>query len=304
MWSRIIPQIAFDSEVVLNPMLALSALHLHAHSPGNAPMSLAISRYLDRTLVNHREALQSFDGKLTEQVWLSAILLSNIYWLLAHQQRPDEPYELPFHGWRMMHGVTTLFLRRYSLLTELGYEWYGHVSASAMETHYKLSFDSAEHLETLKDDLADLMQRFEHQSRTNEEKIAYSEAQAYVIAFYRAYLRGTDTRVLRMFIGTMPIKCPPTYLKLLERHDPLAMAIMARLLVLLVPLESAWWINGIGDYEVVARDIRGIYELIPEHLRWCMDWPRKVLSGEIDLNRQSTKAQAKASRPSSQEKFT
>jgi hypothetical protein len=72
---------------------------------------------------------------------------------------------------------------------------------------------------------------------------------------------------------------------MLEDHDPLAMGLMARLFVLLCGLDHAWWINGGGEYEVVARDIRGIRELMPEHLRWIMDWPCRVLNRELILNR-------------------
>ncbi len=72
---------------------------------------------------------------------------------------------------------------------------------------------------------------------------------------------------------------------MLESHDPLAMALMARILVLLCGLEPAWWMNGKGDYEVLKRDIQGICELMPVQLHWAMDWPCDVLNGKIILNR-------------------
>jgi hypothetical protein len=72
---------------------------------------------------------------------------------------------------------------------------------------------------------------------------------------------------------------------MLQRHDPLAMALMARMLVLLNELDHAWWANGQGEYEVMERDVRGIHKLMPVHLRRLMDWPCRVLYKEIILNR-------------------
>jgi hypothetical protein len=63
------------------------------------------------------------------------------------------------------------------------------------------------------------------------------------------------------------------------------MGLMARMFVLLCGLDHAWWINGGGDYEVLERDIRGIHELMPERLRWTMDWPYRVLNKELILRR-------------------
>lgn len=285
MWQRIVPQVAFDSEVVLNPMLAISALHLHAHSPRDLPMSLALARYLDRTLTVQREAVRKYDWELTQEVWLSAVILANINWLLAHQARPKVAYELPLQAWNMMHGVSSLFIRKYALLRNMGYSWYGHIKEPPIIPVHELPVEARKQMKALEDDLSELTGRFNIQACTEDERAAYSEARTYIISHYQAYFSGAETRILRVFIGTMPAKTRPTYLKLLESHDPLAMALLARLLVLLVPLESVWWMDGVGDYEVVHRDIEGICNLMPDHLCWCMEWPRRVLSGEIVLSR-------------------
>ncbi|KAI0134667.1 hypothetical protein BJ170DRAFT_211106 [Xylariales sp. AK1849] len=285
MWERIIPQVAFDSEVVPHPMLALSALHLHSHSPSNSPMALAVTRYLDKALVDHRQALKKYDGELTEQVWLSAVILSNMFWVLSHQSRASETYELPKPAWNMISGISTLFCQKQTQLQRMGYAWFGHENLPLIVPNNELPPESQKQLEGLEDDLADLLDKFKVQALPDQERVAYSDAQEYVVHYYQAYFAGAEARNLRRFIGTMALRRSPTYRQLLEKHDPLVMALLARMTVLLRALDYAWWINGKGDYEVLKSDVRGICGLIPSHLRWCMDWPCRVLSGDVIISR-------------------
>lgn len=286
MWQCIIPQLAFNSDVVLNPLLALTALHLHGRT-GDPALPLAVSRYLGRSLADHRAALRRYDDDITEPVWLSAVLLSVLYWLLAHQRRPGEPYELPLQAWAMLSGVTTLYVHRRVVLGRMGYEWYGHRVAPLRIEDFELPEKSRCRLEMLEDDLEVLFARFgvssEEGEEQDEEQVAYHAARRHIVSYYRAYFSGMDERNMRLLICTMPVNVPPAFRALLDRHDPLAMALIARVLVLLVPIESAWWMDGEGDYEVLHRDINGIQQLMPDELRWCMEWPCRVLSGEISL---------------------
>lgn len=285
MWERIIPQFAFDSEVVLSPLLALSALHLHAHSPSNTPMSVALTRYVDKSLVNHRQSLSLFDGELAEHVWLSAVVLASMYWLLAHQTDPNSDYELPSQAWTMSQGVSLLFIQKRKLLDGLGYSWFGYENAPRVLPTKDLPLESQRQLQSVEKDMADLLERFEVHSLPTSEQDIYIEAQAYVLYYYRAYYAGAVAKTLRRFIGTMTVRCRPAYRQLVESHDPLAMALLARLMVLMKGLEYAWWMNGRGDYEVLERDVRGMCGLMPKHANWAMEWPCRVLSGEVVLSR-------------------
>lgn len=292
MWQRIVPRLAFTSEIVLNPLLALTALHLHGQDPScDRALPLAVERYLGRSLADHRAALERPDDDgMTEPVWVSAVLLSVLYWLLAHQRRPGEPYELPLQAWAMLSGVTALYARRRRALGRLGYEWYGDRHAPLLlveEEDRELSGKSQRQLHLLQDDLEELFTRFgigeEDGEEQDEEKLAYHAARRHIVSYYRAYFSGIHERNLRLLVCTMPVYAPPAFRRLLERHDPLAMALVARLQVLLVGVESVWWMDGEGDYEVLHRDINGICGIMPAKLMWCMEWPCQVLSGEIVL---------------------
>ncbi|GFF89624.1 hypothetical protein IFM47457_08215 [Aspergillus lentulus] len=290
MWQKIIPQLAFDSELVLNPMLALSALHFHAHSPNDPIMGISLRRYLDRTIKNHRQALSHPRHEISEQLWLSAIILANVYWLLAHERRPAETYALPFQAWSMIQGISILYSQNKALLNRLGYSWFEHAWLGyeiqpLIVAGDKLPVAAKAQLQSVKEDLEHLLIEFRVAAQAQGNKEIYLEAKDYVLYYYRAFYSGAAAETLRQFIATMAVRCQPGYIAMLGRHDPLAMALMARILVLLCGLEPAWWINGKGDYEVLKRDIQGICALMPAESHWVMDWPCGVLNGEIILSR-------------------
>jgi hypothetical protein len=284
-WQQTIPQLAFDSELLLNPMLALSALHLHAHSHNDPDMAIALRRYLDRSLVKHRKALSDPEKGLAEQLWLSSVLLSHMYWLLAHQSQPNQAYEFPLQAMRMLEGARVIFEENNAFLGRKGYGWLGDEATPLVVPEEELSKIAQVQLGSLYDDLSELLDAFEVTNMKDDRKSVYIEAKEFVLYHYRAFYSGADTKTLQRFVGFMAVRCQPGYLNMLNEHDPLAMALMARMLVLLSALDHAWWIHGKGDYEAIDRDIRGICELMPSNLRWVMDWPRRVLDKDIILSR-------------------
>ncbi|KAK8085216.1 hypothetical protein PG997_006487 [Apiospora hydei] len=282
MWQQTIPQYAFTSEVVLSPMLSVAALHMKCHSAGgDSQLSLAITRYLDRSLVYHRQAVKHIDTDIAEPIWLSAVVLSNLYWLISHHARPNETYELPLEAWDMVGGVSRLYAHRLELLTKLGYGWFGYDIVPSTLPDEDLGPERRASLQALDTDMSTLMESFDI-TQAEEQKM-YADAKDYVLLYYRAYFSGSEAKTLRRYIGTMALMLGPEYLQRIRGHDPLAMALYARMLVLMRLLDFAWWMNGGGEYEVMERDVYGMEQLMPSHLCWCMDWPLKVLSGEIRL---------------------
>jgi hypothetical protein len=285
MWQQRIPQLAFESDVVLNPMLALSALHIHAHSGHDPNMEATLRRYLHRGLQHHRQALVSEERNLSEATWLSAVILSNINWLLARYQDCDgnNEYELPLQMWKMFHGVGTLFTQQRRILDSMGYGWYGEKLRPSIKPIAQLSIAARAQLRLVEEDMNALSEAFKMKEMPSREADIYLEARDYVVDQYRAFYSGTSARVLRWYIGTMVSNCHTDFREKLENHDPLAMSLLARALVLMQALENIWWMNGVGEYRVLERDIPGIEELMPQKLRWTMRWPRSILDGSMEL---------------------
>jgi Fungal specific transcription factor domain len=292
-WQISIPQLAFEYETVLNPMLAISALHLHVHSPNDSVMAIAMRRYLGRALMNHRNALPSPGEDLSDQLWLSATILSHMYWLLAHQAQPNEKFELPLQAFTLLEGISILSMRNRDHNTRLDYQWTEHKDMVHIKPEAELSIAAQVQLRSINEELAALLDAFNISSLPEEDQKVYMEVKDYVLYHYQAYYSGTASQHLQRFVAYMVIMCRPRYRVMLEEHDPLAMGLMARILVLLCGLDHAWWVNGGGEYEVVERDIRGIRELMPEPLRWVMDWPCRVLNRELILSRDEQKEKPK-----------
>jgi hypothetical protein len=208
-----------------------------------------------------------------------------MYWLLAHQMQPDETYEFPLQAIKMLEGAGVVFKKNSMLLTRQGYGWIGDEALPAISLEDRLSIAAQVQLRSIEEDLTYLLDAFDLPAMSDGLQSIYNEAKHYVLHHYRAFFSGADTKTLQRFVGFMATRCQPGYLSLLKQHDPLAMALMARMLVMLSELDHAWWINGKGDYEATERDVRGIRELMPTNLRWVMDWPCSILDKEIILNR-------------------
>lgn len=282
-WQHTIPQLGFSSEVILNPMLALSALHLHVHSPHDGMIGIALQRYFGRALAHHRHALNDTTGLAsTEQLWLSAVVLCHMCWLLEHRKPPpNTAYELPVQAFRLLEGAGILFAQK----NVQGYGWQGDEILPLVVPDEQLPIASRLQFHELEEDLERLFYEFKVWTKPDAERNIYLEARDYILYHYRAFYSGVDATTLQRFIAYMAVRCQAGYRDLLQSHDPLAMALMARMLVMLNELDHAWWANGRGEYEVVEQDVRGICQLMPEELHWTMVWPCKVLEREILLCR-------------------
>jgi hypothetical protein len=283
-WQKTIPRLSVESEAVLNPMLTLTALHIHVYSPNDSVMAIAVRRYLDRALLDHRYALENCDG-LSEKLWLSATILSHIYWLLSHQVQPNEKFELPLQAFTVMRGLGIIAARRRDHLSRLNYRWVEHKDLVRIKPEPELSTATQTQLQSIRKELTTLLDAFNISPLPEQDRDVYMEVKDYVLYHYHAYYSGAASQHLQRFVSYMVMMCPPRYRTMLEEHDPLAMGLMARMLVLLCGVDRAWWVNGGGLYEVVERDIKGMHELMPDRFSWVMNWPCRVLRGELTLSR-------------------
>lgn len=287
MWLDIIPRLSFASDLVLNPLLALAAMHLLAHASNDPRLSLAAARYLDRTLVGHRTAVPNFRGSHTEPLWLSAVMLANLCWLAGHEHREDEPYQLPTQFWLVRDNVARLFLHQSEQLRDLGYGWVGSEQVPLDLRTEDLAGPEQLQMRLIEDEMDDLWRGFNVAEEGPEREAAYSEARDYVLAVYRGFFSGYPTTLLRRFLGIFTIRCRPSLRTLLEGGDPLALTLLAYLLVLMEAegTGTRWWMNGKGRYEVVRRSVLGMKSLMPVESHWAMRWPCRVLEGEFALGR-------------------
>lgn len=279
LWLTRTPMLAFGSEVILNTFLAISAMHLQSLTHGSRELTVASTKYLNRALTSHRKSLAKNDKTTAETLLVSAILISNITWLQAHRKIPGERYELPLDAYSMIQGVSALFLCKKSWFGDAGYGWFGEEEPVAVDIQLQ---SSNRFLLGVKQDLDRLLQGF-HAEKSGDYAVFYQQATGYILWLYTAFVCKGSAGHLHRFVGTMPLRLDPRFLVLLKAHDPLCMALLARGIAILKLIDYAWWIHGQGIYEILDFDITGISELMPANCQWAMEWPQKLLSGQIAI---------------------
>lgn len=72
---------------------------------------------------------------------------------------------------------------------------------------------------------------------------------------------------------------------MLEAGQPLALALYARIIAVLGFIDRLWWSRGCGpnDRDVLYYSINGLANMMPLRCSWAMEWPLKVVAGEITL---------------------
>jgi hypothetical protein len=279
LWESRIPLLAFQSDIVLDAVLVMSALHLQGMMLEGDSVAYAATKYLDRALTKHRMALPLIDSSRAETLLVSAILISMAAWIQSRRAVQGEPYVLPLQAYSMIKGVSSLYLWKKSLFDDSGYGWYGQELPVAVDEDL---YGSSRALRNVDGDLDQLAKHFHVEE--SSERAVYEAALKYVRWLYGAWVSGGNHSHIHRFIGTMPLRLPPGYQRLLDKQDPLAMALLARGLLLLKLLDYAWWVCGGGEYDVVGADVPGICELMPPDCLWTMAWPLNVLSGKIKLH--------------------
>ncbi|KIN00648.1 hypothetical protein OIDMADRAFT_84100, partial [Oidiodendron maius Zn] len=274
-WQTRVPLLTFQSEIILDVILAIAALHLQSLEPDDKNLATATAHYLNKAIAKHRLALVQIDASNAEALLVAAILISTTTWLHLHRSHPHEQYEPPIHAYQMIKGVSGLYLWQRSLFDRAGYGWFG--DEEPMEVNPDI-LESNSFLKSVRKDLTQLTKglslQYSRDPKTSEAAIAY------VFQLYAAYATNGPSSHIHRFIGTMPVRLPPEFLQLLANHDPLAMALLARALILLKVLDYAWWIQGPCDHDVLTYDLRGMCSLMPPDCLWSMDWPLSILSGQ------------------------
>jgi hypothetical protein len=283
-WQVVVPRIAFQSRIVLEPMLAVSALHLLSQDPQDKKMALAMSQYLDRTLKKSIRALSNAQS-LTEPLFLAAMSIVTIAWVLAHREVPGERYRLPLVPYNMIRGLSGMVLRNTSQFVALGYSNFTFELIEPLPSAEILPESSRRQLLLIQNDLDALLAGFGIDQMPVQRRMIYEDAATFLLRQYLAYFLGAPDTYLQRFLPTMPVRSSPDFVPLLEVEDPLAMALAARAFVLLKYIPQVWWLHGWGEYSVVHRDIRGIESLMPAEHLWSMQWPLKVLNGDIVFHR-------------------
>ncbi|KAI0472573.1 hypothetical protein GGR56DRAFT_571388 [Xylariaceae sp. FL0804] len=285
---EVLTQSAFQTDITMSPLLALSALHLLAHSPDDEILSISLSQYVDCALKRQREWIEQTPREPKVVIWLAASMLANIAWHMGNRRQGDEAYQLPLSALKMAAGCKALFLQSPEYFKREGYATTCLGGPLPLLDDLQLPPESLQQLQVVVADLDSLLEGFHvGQMPVDADRTAYQDAAEYIKFLYRAYFSLVPADTLRRAVFAMPLRANEGFIRLLEAHQPLSMALYARALVFCKGFEEAWWLNGKGPYEAVSQNVLGMYGLMPPEFHWSMDWPLKMLAGEFQLTRPS-----------------
>lgn len=100
LWEVEIPQIAFSSELVLNALMGISALHLLSMNPQDHTLALVSGQYLGKALKEHRAAVETMNLRNPEELIIAAVLIAHHHWLSASTNMHQEPYMIDMGTYR------------------------------------------------------------------------------------------------------------------------------------------------------------------------------------------------------------
>jgi len=261
--------------------MGISALHLLSMNPQDRSLALASGVYLGKALEGHRIAMETMDFRNPEELIFAAVLIAHHHWLSASTKMFQEPYMNDMGTYRFCQGIQALVARAAPWLLE-GQEG---ICVSIDEQIEYLPFPHF--LENALDDMDTLLHSMEEDSVSQEVKDAYKKVADVLKATYSRIAQGSFTNppIEQATTAFLP-QAPQLFIEHLEKNEPLAMAILARNIALLsiLPDSGAWWIHGAGECKMADTTVNGICGLMPTQDLWMMDWPLKLISGEITLN--------------------
>jgi len=260
--------------------MGISALHLLSMNPKDRSLALASGLYLGKALREHRTAMEMIDSRDPEELIIAAVLIAHHHWLSASTKMFQEPYMNDMGTYRFCQGIQALVARAAPWLLEAN-------QGSRVSVDKQIEYLPFPHfLESGSNDMENLLQSLEGAHISQEVKDTYEQV--------AAILKATYSRIAHGSFGNPPIEqditaflpqTPPLFIKHLQNNEPLAMAMLARNIALLsiLPDSGAWWIHGAGQCKMADTTVNGICGLIPPRDLWMMDWPLKLISGEITL---------------------
>ncbi|KAI0873743.1 hypothetical protein GGS24DRAFT_375280 [Hypoxylon argillaceum] len=283
LWLDKVPQMAFESDLLLDSLLTVAALHMQDLVPEDHKLGMAVNHYLDRTLAKHRYSLGCIENSLAEPLFLTAFMLCIASWQVSHRRPPSsETYRIPSNVFALVRGCCALHRQYDGWLSQAGYDpgavWLLAPSGSIVQGDHPL-------LQDIKQDIDKLLEAFHVSTMPVEEANVYQDTADCVVSLYRALVVEMDSTILQRLVFTMAVRMKSRYVAMLEAGEPLALALYARIIAVLGFIDHLWWSRGSNssNRDVLHFSINGLSNMMPLRCSWAMEWPLKVVAGEIKL---------------------
>ncbi|KAI0455850.1 hypothetical protein F5B21DRAFT_172371 [Xylaria acuta] len=284
LWLGKVPMMAFESDLLLDSLLTVAALHMQDLMPEDHKLGIAANHYLDRTLAKHRYSLGCIDKTLAEPLFVTAFMLCITSWQLAHRKSlASDTYRIPSGVFALVRGCCALHRQYDGYLSQAGYDpqaiWSLAPSNSIIQADHPLLYD-------IQQDIEKLLEAFHINTMPADEASAYQDTADCIVGLYMALALKMESTILQRLVFTMAVRMKSRYVAMLEAGEPLALALYARLIAVLGFIDHLWWSRGTNNRDFLHYSINGISNMMPLRCSWAMEWPLKVIAGEITLTGQ------------------
>ncbi|KAI8950011.1 hypothetical protein F4801DRAFT_364023 [Xylaria longipes] len=284
LWLDKVPQMAFESDLLLDSLLTVAALHMQDLMPEDHKLGIAANHYLDRTLAKHRYSLGCIDKSLTEPLFVTAFMLCFTSWQLAHRRSLEsDTYRIPSSVFALVRGCCALHRQYDGWLSKAGYDpeaiYSLAPSNNVIQAEHPLLYD-------IQQDIEKLLEAFHVSTMPADEANVYQDTADCVVSLYMALCLKMDDTILQRLVFTMAVRMKSQYVAMLEAGEPLALALYARILAVLGFIDHLWWSRGSNNRDILHYSMNGISNMMPLRCSWAMEWPLKVVAGEITLTSQ------------------
>jgi hypothetical protein len=281
LWKVEIPSIAFTSEPVLNALLGISAWHLWSLNPDDKQLITASRVYFCKALNSQRLALQQDDAKRDlPPVFIASIILAHLSWLLSHSDEGAGTQTSALATYYLCNGMR-------SLTAKVSADW-SKFASFGLETVLEPPIQSSSQekfMAQAAQDSETLLDYIQNAALDREIKEVYRQVLRELRRMYTLVTDDcVDVTTKEHTVVSNLHRVPRSFVRLLERKEPLALALLARtyaLLALIRKKSTAWYIHGAGKFPMYIHTVRSILELLTPNWMWVMDWPQRLISDDF-----------------------
>ena len=223
---------------------------------------------------------QSHDEKDLPPVFIASIILAHLSWLLFHSDEgalKQTPILGTYYLCIGVQSLTTKVSADWSTFASLGLEDFleAPIQPSSQEKF----------MAQVAQDSKVLLNYIQNTSIHQQSKEMYRQV---LREMWRMYTLVTDdcvdvTTKEHTVINHLH-RVPRSYIRLIEREEPLALALLARtyaLLALLRNTSKAWYIHGAGKYPMHSHTVRIIQKFFTSEWMWLMEWPLRIITDGV-----------------------
>ena len=268
-WRMHIPSLAYETDFLMDAILAVSALHLRSQTPNDQAIVRASHSYMASALAQYSTLLNGRVSALNAEALFATSALIAFQASAGRFFEEDKPgsYTLPLAWFHSFQGVKAVVMASWQWLrtSEKIYPIINGQPALALDPdpHRKLFFSTL--LDGMDEDLLSV-----------PESMRAVTKQAYQHSI--SFLNWSHVRPVRARILGFAAAVSRRFVDLIDQCDPRALVIVACFFALTKRVDDVWWLKG-----VAKREVNGIFSLLPPDWWPKMEWPLMIANHEGEI---------------------